>query len=147
MPSWLGKLGHENPFEKVSIGESLNHLEQSFQGPIADRELVSNAQSAVLTLDEEQARIQAGHQVARLGEERRRVAGEERAKIHELHRQPRAKWVQEIVDAALPRWGFVIQWTAYSDDHDDGDDNSGSDAAWKRFQDYFEDTCRNVTLF
>lgn len=57
---WLEKLGHKNPFEKVGIDGSLNRLERPPQGPIVDRALVADAKSAVLTLDEERARTQAG---------------------------------------------------------------------------------------
>ncbi|GAB1319313.1 hypothetical protein MFIFM68171_09523 [Madurella fahalii] len=138
-------LGIKNPFEKVSIDGSINRFKQHLQTPTTDRELLYNAQSAVLTPDEERARAQAGHQVDRLSKERQRAAEEKRAKMQELHKQPQAKWVQEIVDAALPRWGFVILRTAYGDGAGDGDDEDPcSDAAWKRFQGYFKGACRYV---
>jgi hypothetical protein len=42
-----------------------------------------------------------------------------------------------MMDAALPRWGFVILHTAYGME---GDDSDCSDAAWQRFHDYFKQT-------
>ncbi|KAL2171190.1 hypothetical protein VTG60DRAFT_3501 [Thermothelomyces hinnuleus] len=154
---WLESLGRHDPFEELSITASLNRLERRLQSPAADRKLVDDAQSAVLTLDEDRARIHARNQWNRLNKEHRRAAEERRAKIRELRKLPRAIWVQQIVDARLPRWGFVILRTAYGPDDDDGGGGGGggdhhhhhhhhhhhpcSDAAWERFQAYFKNAC------
>ncbi|KAJ4319791.1 hypothetical protein N0V84_006172 [Fusarium piperis] len=48
----------------------------------------------------------------------------------------RAEWVQDMVDRDLPRWGFVVMRTEYSDPR--------SDEAWKRFQERYKSVCNQT---
>lgn len=133
---WLGALGLHNPFVKRDPQSSLERLERRFRTPVADRQLIGDAQAAVLTSDEKMAHNHGIHQTSRLGRARSQAQSEARAEQlrqrQALRRQPRPKWIQEMKDVELPRWGFVILRTAYSGD--------ASDSAWRRFQDYFSQT-------
>lgn len=50
-----------------------------------------------------------------------------------MEREATPKWVNEIKDARLPRWGFVVFRTAYGE---------GMDAAWRNFVDMYTLTGR-----
>ncbi|KAK4463646.1 hypothetical protein QBC42DRAFT_323749 [Cladorrhinum samala] len=132
---WLSILGVKNPFERLTMDESLARFGQRIRRPNDVQELESNAMAAVLTPDENRAIREAWNQLDRLNEKRQQARSEREAEIRELHKLPRAKWIQEMLDAALPRWGFVIVRTAYGD----GNDSPCSDAAWDRFQAFFKD--------
>jgi hypothetical protein len=140
---WFRNLGEENPWRKAGIDAWFEGFHRRFRTPIDDRMLLRDAQEVVLTPDEQRARSNAKQRADRLREEKVRFKEEQRAKLRELHGQRRAKWVQSMLDAALPRWGFVVLRTAYPDDESDAD-NCCSDAAWQRLPDYFKGTCKFV---
>jgi len=120
---WLTGLGRRNPFEPLET--SLDALERRLRGPAADRALLADARDAVTTTDERAAIRCAGHQNGRLAKEK----AAERARIQALRELPRPRWLQELRDAAVLRWGFVVFRTAYGDDD-----------AWRRFREYYGHT-------
>ncbi|KAK4241772.1 hypothetical protein C8A03DRAFT_30077 [Achaetomium macrosporum] len=127
---WLSRLGFYNPFVKQTVDESFARLGQRNKTPRADLDLVADAQEAVLSQDERLAKRRAQGQLERVSAEKKRAKEEQMAKIREWRSQPRPKWLQELKDAALPRWGFVVLRTAYSD----------GDEAWERFKEYWRQT-------
>jgi hypothetical protein len=128
---WLARIGRIDPFVEDGPIGVVERAERRFRTPIADRDLLDQAQAAVLTADEKTAKLHGEHQDDRLREERKRVKEQNRERFRELAQQQKAEWVQAILDAGLPRWGFVLLRTAYASDagDSDGDGERCSDAA------------------
>lgn len=143
---WLERLGAADPFADPSVGAAFGEAEQSLGQPREDRALEKAGRLAVLTIDEGRARANAMRRAREVRGKRRQAAEETRERINELRRLPRAGWVQKMVDAGLPRWGFVVLRTAYGAVDGDKADDPCSDAAWARFREYFMQACQWVTL-
>ncbi|UPK92329.1 hypothetical protein LCI18_003264 [Fusarium solani-melongenae] len=106
--------------------DMVTDLERIMKLPAEDRDLVLRGREAI-----------KGPAILRAAEKRKQYtkvrAAEARRRSEELKSASlghRAAWVQDMVDRDLPRWGFVVMRTEYSDPR--------SDEAWKQFQERYE---------
>ncbi|CAI4214314.1 unnamed protein product [Parascedosporium putredinis] len=104
-----------------------------------DIELMYQARDAVTSPDEAAAirncwKIKDEDNLKESAKRRRR-----RELIRTMMKEPRARWVQKIVDAGLDQWGFVCFRTAYKAE-------KASDADWELFKGYYHEAGRGVSL-
>ncbi|KAJ0159568.1 hypothetical protein CTA2_9462 [Colletotrichum tanaceti] len=57
---------------------------------------------------------------------------------------PRPKWIQDVLDAQLPRWGFVCFRTGYATKGDDDAAPAADDAAWDQLRWTLDDIAQLV---
>jgi hypothetical protein len=80
----VARIGRIDPFVEDGPIGVVERAERRFRTPIADRDLLDQAQAAVLTADEKTAKLHGEHQADRLREERKRVKEQNRERFREL---------------------------------------------------------------
>ncbi|KAL6362627.1 hypothetical protein LRP88_03920 [Fusarium phalaenopsidis] len=113
-------------YDWKNISNKATDLERIMKLSGEDRDLVLKGREAI-----------KGPAILRAAQKRKQYtkvrAAEARRKSEQLkiaRQGHRAAWVQAMVDRDLPRWGFVVMRTEYSDPR--------SDEAWKRFQERYD---------
>jgi len=106
-----------------------------------DQKLGDEAYQSVITKEEHQAWINAivrKHAIAKQEADERAAKSKRHLEAYKLAaQQPRAAWVQKMVDADVQQWGFVCFRVAYT--------GRADDPAWDRFKEYYTATGKYVS--